>query len=148
MPSWSKTLPLLVAMVTITVVIVEAQQTAECASKLTPCSQFLNSTNPPKACCDSLKDAITNDRPCLCNLYSSGLLDSIGINVTQALQLPQRCGIANAGDLGACGNNTSGTPPSNTPSPGTRAPPSGASRESWTGIMSVLLLLYASVMVF
>lgn len=75
--------------------------TADCASKLVPCAQYLNSTKPPASCCDPLKEAVTKDLACLCNLYKNpDLLKALGVNVTQALELPKYCGISN--DVSAC----------------------------------------------
>lgn len=79
----------------------EAQTTASCASQLVPCAPYLNSTNPPANCCTPLKQAVENDRDCLCNLYKDpSFLQSLGINITQALELPTHCGVSN--DLSAC----------------------------------------------
>ena len=72
----------------------EAQNTASCASELTACADYLNSTSPPANCCTPLKNAVENDKDCLCNLYNNpSLLQSLNINVTDALQLPKNCGI-------------------------------------------------------
>ncbi|XP_052208910.1 non-specific lipid transfer protein GPI-anchored 7-like [Diospyros lotus] len=98
--------------------VAEGQSATEtCASKLVPCQDYMNSTNPPAKCCDPLKEAITNDMKCLCNLYNSGLLPGLGIDLNQALLLPKRCKIP--GDLNSCvkasapssSSNSSGTPP-------------------------------------
>ena len=79
----------------------EAQSTASCASNLVPCAPYINSTNPPANCCTPLLQTIQNDRECLCNLYQNpSLLQSLGINITQALELPKHCGISD--DISAC----------------------------------------------
>lgn len=69
--------------------------TATCAEKLTSCANYLkNSTNPPASCCNPIKEAVANELTCLCNLYTTpGFLESIGVNVTQALQLTRACGV-------------------------------------------------------
>lgn len=71
----------------------EAQSsTPSCAQKLVPCASYLNSTNPPDTCCNPIREAVATELDCLCNLYNTpGLLESLGINVTQALQLTQAC---------------------------------------------------------
>ncbi|KAF5935549.1 hypothetical protein HYC85_026678 [Camellia sinensis] len=69
--------------------------TPSCGAQLASCATVLNSTNPPSSCCVPLKEALTNQTACLCNLYNTpGLLASLGINVTQALLLPQHCNIS------------------------------------------------------
>ncbi|KAK1381868.1 hypothetical protein POM88_019603 [Heracleum sosnowskyi] len=103
-------------MVTVTVVLVvvmtvilsaEGQDIPSCASGLVPCADYLNATTkPPASCCDPIKEAVTKQLPCLCNLYNTpGLLKSFGINVTQAVKLPTLCGVP--GDLCQGGKNTS-----------------------------------------
>lgn len=97
----SKLVVMVVAMVIVTVArVADGQQTPECASKLTACVDYLNTTKPPDSCCKPLRDTVEKERDCLCKLYSSGLLESIGINVTQALLLPKNCGISS--DISAC----------------------------------------------
>ncbi|CAN4077905.1 unnamed protein product [Withania somnifera] len=124
--------------------ITEAQ-TPSCASKLVPCAPFLNSTKPPDSCCTPLREAVTNDLPCLCKLYQNPtLLPSLGINVTQAIGLPKFCNIP--GDVTAC--NKAAAPSSNSSSSSEKTPPAtkdknGVSRVTWTGISS-LLVLFAS----
>ncbi|CAN1834284.1 Non-specific lipid transfer protein GPI-anchored 7 [Linum perenne] len=80
-----------------TITVTEAQGTANfpsCASKLVPCA-------PPATCCDPIKEAVKTELPCLCNLYNTpGLLNSFGINVTQAIGLTKRCGIS--ADISNC----------------------------------------------
>ena len=67
----------------------EAQTTVpSCAQKLIPCLDYINgTTTPPSSCCTPVKEAVTNELTCLCNLYSTpGLLASFNINVTQSIQ--------------------------------------------------------------
>ncbi|KAL6986077.1 hypothetical protein U1Q18_019444 [Sarracenia purpurea var. burkii] len=114
------------------------QSTPSCAEKLTPCANYINATSPPTACCDSLKEAITTQLSCICNLYNTpGLLASLGINVTEAVTLPHRCNLT--GDLSACTKasspNSSSEPPPATPGNGKN----GVGKIAWTGISSMLL---------
>lgn len=83
---------LVIAMTAIT--LTEAQDPS-CANALVPCSDFLNATTkPPASCCDPLKDAVDKQLACLCNLYNSpDLLNTLRINVTDALRLPTLCGV-------------------------------------------------------
>ncbi|CAN1834282.1 Non-specific lipid transfer protein GPI-anchored 7 [Linum perenne] len=88
-----------------TITVTEAQGTANfpsCASKLVPCAEYIgNTTKPPATCCDPIKEAVKTELPCLCNLYNTpGLLNSFGINVTQAIGLTKRCGIS--ADISNC----------------------------------------------
>lgn len=109
MASTSRRTPLLLVAAVLLVggvaILAEAQTptptTQTCAAKLVPCAEYLNSTNPPASCCNPIKEAVTTDLACLCNLYNTpGLLASMGINVTQALQLTRACGVPN--DTSTC----------------------------------------------
>lgn len=75
---------------------VEGQGIPPCVTNLVGCVDYLNTTTtPPATCCVPLKEAITDQLPCLCNVYNDpAFLKSLGINVTQAIELPARCGIA------------------------------------------------------
>lgn len=66
-----------------------------CASKLTSCVAYINgTTTPPASCCGPLKEAVTEERECLCNIYNNtALLQAVNINITQALNLPKLCHI-------------------------------------------------------
>lgn len=84
-----------VAILTLMATNVEAQGTSlTCASKLIQCRNYLNNSNPPEECCKPLKDEVTKDLACLCDIFKQPeLLKSFGINITQALELPANCGI-------------------------------------------------------
>lgn len=75
--------------------VTEAQTLPPCVQKLMGCADSLNTTTkPPETCCAPLKEALTNELPCLCKLYSdTDLLKSFKINVTQSMEIPARCGI-------------------------------------------------------
>ncbi|CAK9171151.1 unnamed protein product [Ilex paraguariensis] len=123
--------------------IVRGQSTQTCASKLVPCVDYLNSTNPPPSCCGPLADTVKNDLQCLCNLYETpGLLAQLGINITKALALTGHCGIP--GDLSAC--NAAAPTSSSVPHP-PGVPGNNGNRMAWTG-MSGLLLLCASAVLY
>lgn len=76
-----------------------------CAQNLVPCANYINSKSTPAAnCCSSIKDAVANQLPCLCNLYTApGLLQSFNITVQQALNLSRACGVTT--DLTKCNSN-------------------------------------------
>ncbi|KAH0456082.1 hypothetical protein IEQ34_013989 [Dendrobium chrysotoxum] len=95
----------------------EAQVTQlTCASKLITCRNYLNSTNPPEECCKPLKDAVTNDLTCLCDIFKSPeILKGFGIDIKQALKLPFNCGITNSSDS-LC-KSTAAESPSGNPGP-------------------------------
>ncbi|XP_052170757.1 non-specific lipid transfer protein GPI-anchored 7-like [Diospyros lotus] len=118
----------------------EAQApTTSCASKLAPCANSMNSTNPPASCCDPLKEVVTKELSCLCNLYNTpGLLESLGINSTQAVLLLGSCKIP--GDISACSKASA-------PAPASKSPPAtpgngnnGVRTIGWTGIPGILLV--------
>uniref|UniRef100_A0A5B7BIU8 Putative lipid transfer-like protein VAS n=1 Tax=Davidia involucrata TaxID=16924 RepID=A0A5B7BIU8_DAVIN len=124
--------------------VAEGQSTPSCAQKLVPCANFINATTPPASCCDPLREAVTQERDCLCNLYNTpGLLASFGINVTQAVLLAGHCNIP--GDLSACKNASAPLPPPSVP--GGNDSDSGVGRIAWTG-MSSLVLFWASMMLY
>lgn len=73
-----------------------------CASKLIPCQPYLaTTTQPPGSCCNSIKEAVSKELPCLCKIYNDPtLFKSLGLNVSQAIMLSQRCGVTT--DLSNC----------------------------------------------
>ncbi|KAL1826331.1 non-specific lipid transfer protein GPI-anchored 7 [Daucus carota subsp. sativus] len=135
-------------LVVMAVMTAEGQDIPSCASGLVPCADYLNATSkPPASCCDPIKEAVTKQLPCLCNLYNTpGLLKSFGINVTQAVRLPTLCGVP--GDLCQGGKNTSSAavPASGTPKASDSTPksststPSDAGRLASIGIFSCILI--------
>lgn len=75
--------------------VAEGQSTSSCVQKLTPCALYLNGTStPPDTCCSPLKEAVANEKDCLCAVYKSpGLLPSLGVNSTQVAALAKSCGV-------------------------------------------------------
>eukprot|EP01018_Ginkgo_biloba_P006061 Gb_33141 [translate_table: standard] len=66
-----------------------------CVQSIIPCANFLNTTTkPPNSCCTPLLKVIETDAKCLCDLLntSSKLIAAYGVNLTQALAVPGRCG--------------------------------------------------------
>ncbi|KAK4260452.1 hypothetical protein QN277_003562 [Acacia crassicarpa] len=147
MNTWKTLLIAVAVAVTVATNSVEAQNgVPSCAQQLIPCVNYINSTTtPPTSCCDPIKQTVQTQLPCLCNLYTTpGLLESFGINVTQAVDLSRRCGVHT--DLSQC----KGSAPS--PSSGTETPPatpgggkSGAGRVAFTGL-SFLFLFWATLL--
>ncbi|CAN6461982.1 unnamed protein product [Victoria cruziana] len=83
---------MLVMIAVLTANLANAQDTS-CLSKLASCLQYLNSTGTPSSsCCEPLKTVIHSEPVCLCSLLNSPIAGQAGINVTQAAQLPRRCG--------------------------------------------------------
>ncbi|KAH7836051.1 hypothetical protein Vadar_032306 [Vaccinium darrowii] len=125
----------------------EGQSTVSCAQKLVPCANYINSTNPPTSCCNPLRDTVTNELSCLCNLYNTpGLLDSLNLNITQALLLASRCNIS--ADLNSClkasaPSSIFGLTPPVTPGKDSN----GVGRITWTR-MSTILLFLTSMMLY
>ncbi|CAK7324006.1 unnamed protein product [Dovyalis caffra] len=75
---------------------VQAQDTS-CLNQLVPCLNYLNGTKEvPEDCCNPLKTVIKSNPKCLCNMASnqgSNQATQAGINVTEAQELPGRCGL-------------------------------------------------------
>ncbi|KAJ0711416.1 putative plant non-specific lipid-transfer protein/Par allergen [Helianthus annuus] len=70
-----------------------------CVNQLVPCLSYLNNQqqgrDPPDSCCDPLKSVIKSNPECLCSMISNQgtkNAERAGINVTQAQELPARCG--------------------------------------------------------
>ncbi|KAI3784656.1 hypothetical protein L1987_43759 [Smallanthus sonchifolius] len=70
-----------------------------CLNQLVPCLSYLNNQqagrDPPDSCCDPLKSVIKSNPECLCSMISNQgtkNAERAGINVTQAQELPARCG--------------------------------------------------------
>ena len=81
--------------------VTDAQAT--CAQKLVSCYPYLNNATaqPQDDCCNPIKEAVTNQLPCLCNLYSDpNFLASVNVTVSEALRISRECGITT--DLSAC----------------------------------------------
>ncbi|KAM0934675.1 putative bifunctional inhibitor/plant lipid transfer protein/seed storage helical [Dioscorea sansibarensis] len=70
-------------------------QAPSCVSKLVPCAAYLNSTTtPPATCCGPLEQAVKDELPCLCSLFTNqDLLKSFNIDINRALQIPKHCNI-------------------------------------------------------
>ena len=73
---------------------VELQNIPSCASKLASCFGYLNSKNPPNICCKPQRETFATQLHCLCNIFVTPVLfQKFEINLTQAFQLHQRCGV-------------------------------------------------------
>ncbi|GAB4848605.1 hypothetical protein Ancab_003311 [Ancistrocladus abbreviatus] len=74
----------------------QAAQDTSCINRLLPCLNYLNGTrDPPDSCCNPLKSVISSEPECFCSLISikgTRQAERAGINVTEAQQLPGRCG--------------------------------------------------------
>uniref|UniRef100_A0A803MCT3 Bifunctional inhibitor/plant lipid transfer protein/seed storage helical domain-containing protein n=1 Tax=Chenopodium quinoa TaxID=63459 RepID=A0A803MCT3_CHEQI len=111
-------------------------ETPSCASKLTACVNYLNSTTTPSpSCCNPLKEAVTNEKQCLCNIYNNpALTKAFGINITQAMNLPKLCHI----DTGKSPNICTGSSPSG----------NAAGRITGAGLGAILLMFGAFFMFY
>ena len=71
-------------------------QDSSCLNELAPCLNYLNGgQDPPDSCCDPLKSVIKSNPECLCSMISTrgtNQARQAGINVTEAQQLPGKCG--------------------------------------------------------
>ncbi|KAG6780953.1 hypothetical protein POTOM_013833 [Populus tomentosa] len=130
---------------TCTTTLTKAQESStSCATKLVPCQAFLaTTTTPPDNCCNPIKEAVAKELPCLCKLYNDpNLFTSLHINVTQAVNLSQRCGVTtNLTSCGASALTPTGTPPG---VPG--KDDNGGRRTAWAGFPGMLVLLAASLL--
>lgn len=75
-----------------------SSSSSSCLNELAPCLNYLNGISGrdvPDSCCDPLKNVIKSKPECLCSMISnkgSREAERAGINVTQAQELPGRCG--------------------------------------------------------
>lgn len=71
-------------------------QNSDCNQRLLPCMNYMNGTrDPPRSCCDPLKYVIKYEPECLCRMISvrgANQAEQAGINLTNAQQLPGKCG--------------------------------------------------------
>lgn len=80
------------AMATVT----DAQALATCGQKLVPCYPYLNNATvkPQADCCNPIRDAVTHDLPCLCNIYKDpNVFKTLNVNVSEALRISRECGV-------------------------------------------------------
>ncbi|KAK9925608.1 hypothetical protein M0R45_033927 [Rubus argutus] len=94
MKSWQCFLVVLLFVNNINSSNVLAQDTS-CLNVLAPCLNYLNGTrHPPDICCDPLKSVIKSNPKCMCSISNRGTTkaEQAGINITEAQQLPARCG--------------------------------------------------------
>jgi hypothetical protein len=117
---------------------------SSCISALSPCVNYLNATKPPDTCCTPLVSEYTTNKACLCSLLNqTALIQQLHINVTQAEELPVRCGLnASASSCSNLNGTTSGSPP----------PPNSTSRKSAASsssfeILPLIALLLLGVIV-
>ncbi|XP_039134413.1 non-specific lipid transfer protein GPI-anchored 8-like [Dioscorea cayenensis subsp. rotundata] len=128
-------------------------QTPSCVSNLIPCAPYLNSTTtPPAKCCEPLKEAVKNELPCLCSLFTNqDLLKSFNIDINQALQIPKHCNItqdqsicktsASPGKAAApASTNATSGPPANKNTKNDNKASQGLPSIGFTAVMSLLLL--------
>ncbi|EEF49307.1 lipid binding protein, putative [Ricinus communis] len=89
----------IVALVLVVAILVQKGngQDTSCINQLVPCLNYLNGTKDvPDTCCEPLENVIKSDPECLCSMISnegSDQAEQAGINVTEAQQLPGRCGL-------------------------------------------------------
>uniref|UniRef100_A0A5B7BCT9 Putative lipid transfer-like protein VAS n=1 Tax=Davidia involucrata TaxID=16924 RepID=A0A5B7BCT9_DAVIN len=99
-----------------------------CVQKLLPCQPYLKSLSspPPSTCCIPLKEMISGDAKCLCEIFNNAqLLKNFNISQDDALKLPKACGTE--ANISACKTGAAGAP---TGSPAT--PSNGSSTSNST----------------
>lgn len=69
------------------------EEPPSCVNSLLPCKPYLKSNAPPSSCCAPLKEMLTKDVACLCNLFNNlQVLKSFNLTQDEALHLPKACG--------------------------------------------------------
>ncbi|CAL0311674.1 unnamed protein product [Lupinus luteus] len=85
-----------VIMVGISVIsLAEGQVLPPCAEQISQCLEYINSTTtPPNTCCNPLQNIYATQKTCLCQfVFTPGILESLGVTKTQALELGHSCGV-------------------------------------------------------
>ncbi|KAJ0265754.1 Non-specific lipid transfer protein GPI-anchored 7 [Hirschfeldia incana] len=126
---------------------VEAQTATTCVNKLVPCfSALTTTTRPPKDCCDSIKEAVKDELPCLCTVYNTpGLLSTFNVTTAQALNLSRRCDVTT--DLSACPGTGASSPKASLPPPaGNKGKDAGAGNKlAGYGVTTVIFSLFLTI---
>lgn len=80
----------------------------DCITALVPCANYLNVTKPPSSCCSPLVTEYKTNKACLCKLLNNTeLITQFHINITQAFELPIKCGLnASASGCSKLGENS------------------------------------------
>ncbi|KAF1873529.1 hypothetical protein Lal_00027567 [Lupinus albus] len=75
--------------------LAEGQALPPCADQISQCLDYINSTNtPPNTCCHPIQNLYATQKKCLCQfVFTLGILESIGVTETQALELGHSCGV-------------------------------------------------------
>ncbi|GKU95478.1 hypothetical protein SLEP1_g8835 [Rubroshorea leprosula] len=69
--------------------LTEAQNVAQCVSKLISCSDYLKfNTTPGADCCNAIKDAVTNDFTCLCTCKDRSEVAPIIVDLSIGVSTP------------------------------------------------------------
>lgn len=104
-----------------------------CITALVPCATYLNATKPPSSCCSPLVTEYKTNKACLCNLLNNtDLIKQFNINITQAFELPIKCGL-NASASGCSklgGNSTNNTSSGSAPVPKSNASSASSNKPS------------------
>lgn len=116
-------------------------QDISCLNVLAPCLNYLNGTrHPPDICCDPLKSVIKSNPKCMCSMISNRgttKAEQAGINITEAQQLPARCG-QHVNPISCLSSNSPENPNNSVPNSANRF--SLLSRASMVGALSMLFL--------
>ncbi|XP_030460090.2 non-specific lipid transfer protein GPI-anchored 9-like [Syzygium oleosum] len=88
-----------------------------CMQKLIPCQAYLKGLSaPPDSCCGPLKELVTGDSQCLCQVFNKpDTLKSLGITQAGALALAKTCG-ADV-DVSVCNKGAAASPASSLATP-------------------------------
>ncbi|XP_068636150.1 non-specific lipid transfer protein GPI-anchored 30 [Aristolochia californica] len=118
-----------------------AAQDVSCLNQLVPCLNYLNSSrNPSSDCCDPLRSIIQSNPQCVCsNLNGNTGAGQNGINVTEVLMLPAKCGLNVNAATCATDSSPRTSSPGSSPTTRTSVPSSG------TVFLSANVLLVAAL---
>lgn len=92
-------LSLVIMLMTVIVAPVNGQSSTLCTGPMLrsfgSCVNFLsggsNASSPTSACCNSLRDLMSNGQDCLCLIVTGGVPFQVPINRTLAISLPRAC---------------------------------------------------------
>lgn len=118
----------------------------DCITALVPCANYLNVTKPPSSCCSPLVTEYKTNKACLCKLLNNtDLITQFHINITQAFELPIKCGLnASASGCSKLGGNSTSSGSASAPKASTSSASSkkiAVSLQTVSEILPLLVLL-------
>ncbi|GLJ39803.1 hypothetical protein SUGI_0813550 [Cryptomeria japonica] len=124
----------------------ESNSTSSCVNSLIPCTAYVTNASaakPPSSCCGPLLSALVKQTQCLCNLLNSNAIASLGVtNVSEALDLPAKCGSNLTTSICTTKENGNKETPSNgtTPSQGDTSASASSSHLPTAEVLALFLM--------